>query len=87
MKIAIFVLFLALPFPTRRLYIHPMSPDLPDLSGLQTVGGECSTEATPCIDTDSVRSDPESLFCPVSVDHRLGSCIAIIPWSLIDESD
>jgi hypothetical protein len=70
-----------------RLYIYSIRPNLPDLSGLQTIGRECSAKTTSRIETESIGSHTESLGCPVTIDDEFLSCIALIPWSPIDESD
>jgi hypothetical protein len=81
------LLFITLPFPVFWFLVHSIRPNLPDLARLQTISCECSTEATPRIDTDRIGPDAQSLCRPVSVDDRLGPRIALIPWSPIDESD
>jgi hypothetical protein len=41
-------------YPVLRLYIYSIRSDLPDLTSLETVSSETTTEATPSIDTDSI---------------------------------
>ena len=80
------ILFFTLPFPVHRLFIDGICSDLPELSWFETICREGTPEATSRIETESVGSDTQSLCCPVTIDDELLSCIALVPWSTIDES-
>jgi hypothetical protein len=74
-------------YPVLRLYIYSIRSDLPDLARLETIGGEISAKATPRIDTDSIRAYPQSICRPVTIDDELGTRIALVPGSSLDDTD
>ena len=69
------------------LLIDRIFPNLSDISRLERVSSEVSSEATTCIESDRIAIDSHSILRPVSIDHLLRSTIGLIPWPSMDSSD
>ena len=72
--------------PILWLFIYRIRTDLPDFTSLETVRREMTTEAAPCVESDSTRAYSESICRPVTIDDELLSRIALVPRSTIYDS-
>ena len=74
-------------FPMFWHFIYLMCSNLPNISSLKTICCQVSSKTTTTIDSNSIGSNPESIYSPVSIDNWLDPCIWFIPWLSINQAN